>query len=209
MFQYAARRIAVRSREKEVRQEFRELAFRMMVIAENLEELQSGEQPLPEGRQNKSSPAQHQPYSPKVLASFAAKMYRSRRQRDRLLPPSFFADPAWDMLLELFISKVEQKRISVTSLTIAAACPATTALRYLNLLEKTGFAFREDCELDLRVKYISLSDHGYWSMYRTLETQIRIIQGHEQPKPQGGDHHPDSGDYLIEESKRGLLRAVK
>ena len=199
----------MRSREEEVRQEFRHLAFRMMAIAEELEDTRSDEQALPEGRTRHGGRAQQQKYSPSLLAGFASQIYKSRRERDRHLPPSLFSDPAWDMLLELFISKVQQKRIAITSLTAMAACPATTALRHIGVLEEADLVFRENSELDRRVNYISLTDRGYWSMFRTLEAQFRIMRGDERPTPRGKDHPRDSGEYLIEETKRGRLRAVK
>ena len=199
----------MRSREEEVRQEFRHLAFRMMAIAEELEDSRSDEQTLPERRTRHSSRAQQQKYSPSLLAGFASQIYKSRRERDRHLPPSLFNDPAWDMLLELFISKVQQKRIAITSLTAMAACPATTALRHIGVLEEAEFVLRENSEIDRRVSYISLTDRGYWSMFRTLEAQFRIMRGDERPTPRGEDHPRDSGDYLIEETKRRRLRAVK
>jgi hypothetical protein len=52
----------------------------------------------------------------------------ARRLRERLLPAGLFADPAWDMLLDLYAAEIEEQPVSVTSACIAAAAPATTAL---------------------------------------------------------------------------------
>ena len=51
---------------------------------------------------------------------------------------SIFADPAWDMLLDLMEAEIEQPRVAVSSLCIAAAVPATTALRWLKTLTEPG-----------------------------------------------------------------------
>jgi len=47
---------------------------------------------------------------------------RARYFRDEL-----FADPAWDMLLDLLQAEIAQLRVPVSSLCIAASVPATTA----------------------------------------------------------------------------------
>ncbi|MXP27457.1 hypothetical protein GRI58_01300 [Porphyrobacter algicida] len=52
-----------------------------------------------------------------------------RRLRDELLGAELFADPAWDMLLDLTAARAEHKRVSASTLCIAAAVPATMALR--------------------------------------------------------------------------------
>src|SRR5690606_24209072 len=63
---------------------------------------------------------------------------RVRRLRDEFLPGDLFADPAWDMLLDLFAARLEQERVSVSSLCIASAVPPTTALRWIRTLTEKG-----------------------------------------------------------------------
>ena len=41
-----------------------------------------------------------------------------------------FADPAWDIMLDLFAARIEGKDITVSSAGIAACVPPTTALRW-------------------------------------------------------------------------------
>jgi hypothetical protein len=52
---------------------------------------------------------------------------RARRLRNQFFADELFADPAWDMLLDLFAAGLEKRRVSVSSLCIAAAVPPTTA----------------------------------------------------------------------------------
>lgn len=56
------------------------------------------------------------------------KIIRARRARDDVFGKDLFADPAWDILLDLAIARAENKQVSVTSLCIASGVPATTAL---------------------------------------------------------------------------------
>jgi hypothetical protein len=81
----------------------------------------------------------------------------ARRLRERLLPPDLFADPVWDMLLDLYASELEGKRVCISSACIAAAVPSTTALRWLGRLEELDLVARELDPADSRRNYVRLS----------------------------------------------------
>ena len=66
-------------------------------------------------------------------------LLRSRRLRDELFGSDLFADPAWDMLLDLIAARLEHAQVSVSSLCIAASVPPTTALRWLRQLTDRGW----------------------------------------------------------------------
>jgi hypothetical protein len=62
----------------------------------------------------------------------AKDCYRKRRLRGMMFESAYlFADPAWDILIDLFIASEEDQRISVSSACIGSAVPTTTALRYI------------------------------------------------------------------------------
>jgi DNA-binding MarR family transcriptional regulator len=82
---------------------------------------------------------------------------RARRMRDQFFEPALFADPAWDILLELYLAELAQYRASVGTVCIGAAVAATTALRWINLLEKKGLVLRRPDPNDARRFYLSLS----------------------------------------------------
>lgn len=88
-----------------------------------------------------------------------AKEYdRKRRSRNRIFGSSdLFADPAWDILIDLFIAYEEGQSISISSACIAAAVPTTTALRWLKLLEEEGHISQKSNPSDARRVYLSLS----------------------------------------------------
>ncbi|MEO7635740.1 MAG: MarR family winged helix-turn-helix transcriptional regulator [Sphingomicrobium sp.] len=70
---------------------------------------------------------------------------RARRLRSRFFAEELFADPAWDMLLDLLQAEISQLRVPVSSLCIAAAVPATTALRWLRtMVDQKLFVRRAD-----------------------------------------------------------------
>jgi hypothetical protein len=88
------------------------------------------------------------------------EMIWRRRRRESHFPADLFADPAWDMLLDLYASHYEQKTVSVSSLAIAAAVPSTTALRWIKLMSDEGLFVRAADPDDGRRIYIALSDDG-------------------------------------------------
>jgi hypothetical protein len=68
-----------------------------------------------------------------------------------------FADPAWDMLLDLFVARVEGRLISTSSACIGASVASTTGLRWLRTLETQGLVQRAPDQLDRRQRFISLT----------------------------------------------------
>jgi DNA-binding MarR family transcriptional regulator len=91
-------------------------------------------------------------------------MIKLRRARDRFFGIDMFADPAWDILLELYASELTQMKISVSGLCEAAAVPPTTALRWVHALEEAGVIQRSPDRLDGRRIFISLSARGLEAM---------------------------------------------
>ena len=89
----------------------------------------------------------------------AKEYYRKRRSRERMFERSdLFADPAWDILIDLFIAYEEGQGISVSSACIASAVPTTTALRWLKILEEEGHILRNNDPSDARRVNLYLSE---------------------------------------------------
>jgi len=68
-----------------------------------------------------------------------------------------FGEPGWDILLDLYVATVQDRKISVSSACIGAAVPSTTALRWLNLLSERGMIERYPDPLDARRSFLRLS----------------------------------------------------
>lgn len=101
-------------------------------------------------------------------AALARELYRLRRQRERCFGPELFAEPAWDMLLELHAADCEARTVSTTSLCLASGVPTTTALRYIVLLERAGLIVREPSAGDNRVVLVGLSAEGRDRMHELI-----------------------------------------
>ncbi len=109
---------------------------------------------------------------PGIDATTIRAMIRARRLRDQYFRGDLFADPAWDMLLDLMAARLEKKRVAVSSLCIAAAVPATTALRWIKALTDRGLFVRAADPQDGRRVYIELSD----DTARALATYLRALR---------------------------------
>jgi DNA-binding MarR family transcriptional regulator len=75
----------------------------------------------------------------------------------RYFAEDLFADPAWDMLLDLLQAEIAQLRVPVSSLCIAAAVPATTALRWLKTMVAKGIFIRRADPHDGRRVFVELA----------------------------------------------------
>ena len=112
----------------------------------------------------------------KVMPSISAirAIIRARRLRDQYFSGELFADPAWDMLLDLLLARLEQRTVAVSSLCIAAAVPPTTALRWIKRLTEEGIFIRTADPRDGRRVFIDLSDQAASGMASYIE-QIQQV----------------------------------
>ena len=103
---------------------------------------------------------------PEVSIDQVRSVIRARRLRGRYFPDHLFADPAWDMLLDLLQAELAQLRVPVSSLCIAAAVPATTALRWLKSMTEEGIFVRRADPHDGRRVFVELSPQASSGMRR-------------------------------------------
>lgn len=104
------------------------------------------------------------------LAAAARHYLRCRRQREEAFPSGLFADPAWDVLLDLFACANEEKAVTVTDACIAANVPATTALRWVSKLEDCGLLRRSIDPGDGRRIHLELTAHADELIARWLQS---------------------------------------
>ena len=105
------------------------------------------------------------------LAAQARQEYRHRQSRAEFLPAHLFGEPAWDMLLELFMQFAGGAKVTIKSLCLAANAPTTTALRYIEVLLREGLVRRIRSNTDKRVTFVELSEDGVLAMGNWLTTQ--------------------------------------
>ena len=113
--------------------------------------------------------------APEVSVEVVRSVIRARRLRGRYFSEDLFADPAWDMLLDLLQAEIAQLRVPVSSLCIAAAVPATTALRWLKSMTDKGIFVRRADPHDGRRVFVELSRESSLAMRRYFAEVGRAV----------------------------------
>jgi DNA-binding MarR family transcriptional regulator len=140
----------------------RQLSDEVSRIASTLARLSTG--PAPAARPTELPPTAGD--LPDVSAEMVRTVIRARRLRSRYFEEDMFADPAWDMLLDLLQAEITQLRVPVSSLCIAASVPATTALRWLKTMTQQGIFVRRADPHDGRRVFVELAPKASQAMRR-------------------------------------------
>lgn len=139
----------------------RQLSDEVSRIAATLARLSAG----PSGPAPAPEPV-HRGDGPEVSVETVRGVIRARRLRARFFPEDLFADPAWDMLLDLLQAEISHLRVPVSSLCIAAAVPATTALRWLKAMVGQGLFVRRADPHDGRRVFVELAPEASRALRR-------------------------------------------
>lgn len=83
-----------------------------------------------------------------------------RNLRTEFLPRSLFGEPAWDLLVALFVWDDTGSPMAVSELAKLVDAPASTAVRWMQYLEEKGLVVRRRSDRDRRILKVSLSDEG-------------------------------------------------
>lgn len=102
------------------------------------------------------------------LQAFVRSLVRSRQIRSDFLDATLFADPAWDILLDLTSAGLAGTPVPVTSVCAAAQVPLSTALRYVRQLVEAGLVRRWQDETDKRRSLLELEPQTLDAMTRYL-----------------------------------------
>ena len=139
----------------------RQLSDEVSRIAATLARLSTG----PQAQPRRAEPAQGADV-PEISAETVRAVIRARRLRARYFPEELFADPAWDMLLDLLQAELSHLRVPVSSLCIAAAVPATTALRWLKTMVQEKLFVRRADPHDGRRVFVELAPETSMALRR-------------------------------------------
>jgi len=90
----------------------------------------------------------------------AKQLLAQRLARFDHFPAELFHEPAWDMLLALFVAQEERRVMNVKTLVGSAHAPVTTSQRWIDHLHKLKLIDRVIDPVDRRRMEISLSDAG-------------------------------------------------
>jgi hypothetical protein len=77
-----------------------------------------------------------------AAVSEAQRLYRLRRLRDREFGATLFGEPAWDLLLDLYVAASDPQLVPVMSDSIAGCVSTQDTARWLTVLENHGLVER-------------------------------------------------------------------
>jgi hypothetical protein len=106
--------------------------------------------------------------SPRAVKSLIG----ARQKRAHYLPETLFAEPAWDMLLDLLRAELSEQPITISSLCIAAGVPPTTALRWIQRMVEMGVLVRHSDTCDRRRAFIELAPKTSKALHRYFSEVI-------------------------------------
>ncbi len=92
-----------------------------------------------------------------AFAEQAKRQINDRRRRVRKFGAAMFGEPAWEMLLILYVEH-QRSRLTVSRLCAESGAPSTTALRWLEYLEDQQLVQRRAHATDGRMSYVELTD---------------------------------------------------
>lgn len=104
-------------------------------------------------------------------ATLAAGLYRERRARDAAFGPlaRLFRDPAWDVLLHLFVVGEEGGVVCAGGAASASATPTTTGLRCVEAMVEAGLLHRRTDPDDARRSILTLTTAARRAMLDYLD----------------------------------------
>lgn len=100
-----------------------------------------------------------------ALGEIARKAHADR-QRRMAIPGTggLFGEPAWDILLDLFIAAREGRQVSLESACAHAGVPHDNALRWIRILERRDMVVLETSPHALQREYVRLTDQAQASL---------------------------------------------
>ena len=103
------------------------------------------------------------------LIKMVKRVRAARRARVDFFDASLFGEPAWDMLLALYLASAEQYRLTITNLVNESEATATTALRWITRFEQLGLLLRRQNPFDNRSHFVELSSEALEKLTILLE----------------------------------------
>jgi DNA-binding MarR family transcriptional regulator len=95
------------------------------------------------------------------LVKFTKKHIENRALRQKMIHPTVFSDPSWDILVELFYARLIGRTEYISSISVAGGTPPSTGLRHICVLEEMGFLTRTNHPDDRRRVNLCISDQAY------------------------------------------------
>ena len=117
------------------------------------------------------------------LTEFARQLLAGRKQRDRYFDPMLFSNPAWDILLNLYVADAEGRPVSVLESCAASIVPQGVALRWLGYLKQEEMVIEMPDPARPRHTLIRLADQTRLTVSSYLGSLVSLGLGPEPAMP--------------------------
>ncbi len=110
-----------------------------------------------------SSPAARgyrQPADRKLFLDLAKRALFERQQRSTHLTKAIFGEPAWDVLLVLYIADSVGGKQTIGNIASLVDVPVSTVVRWVRQLERESLVRREPHPHDRRMVFVRLGERG-------------------------------------------------
>lgn len=127
-------------------------------------------------------------------SEIARGIYHFRREREKHIS-GIFGEPAWDILLELFINRCKNSNVTVKAVQISSNVPPTTSLRWIRILEKEGLLEKDRDAFDSRVRLVKLTDHGF-SLMKLILSEYKSSEDRKDSNVNGSNYPAKVGSNV-------------
>ncbi|MFN3946405.1 MAG: winged helix DNA-binding protein [Allosphingosinicella sp.] len=93
-------------------------------------------------------------------SEIARRLLEELRGREAVLPAGLVSDPAWEMLLELYIARAEGRETSVADILKPCRIASASGFRWIERLERLDLLVRRRSTSDKRAVSVALTDAG-------------------------------------------------
>lgn len=107
------------------------------------------------------------------LARMARRLIALREVRQRFLPSGYFDEPAYNILLDLFVAHCENRVTYVHDACVASQSPMSTALRWVSVIVNDGFAIRHRDVVDGRRTILEITPKGVDAVRKVVSTTFK------------------------------------
>jgi DNA-binding MarR family transcriptional regulator len=90
--------------------------------------------------------------------AWADRLYAERRRRDALFPDGLLGEPAWDLMLALFMAREKGQPMILCKAYRAAGVTDTTGRRLLDRMEEEGLITRRRAPRSRKMRVVELTD---------------------------------------------------
>ena len=144
--------------------EMRQIAKKLREIAALLEY----DGPVDVGTASPVREAEAQSGTDDALPPSPERMIAFRRRREEIFGGSLFADPVWEMLLELFNASLSGGQVTIGELCDSSMVPESTALRHIARMFAANLMETRETAAEGRDRVVELSTDGLRKMCELL-----------------------------------------